>query len=112
MGASKVCWATAALTLCLLLLHPADCCNSRLTCICWPVAGPVKGPWVAPVQVLRPGGSQSTQALLLCRRCFQSASSDPWNWNVYLFPVWLLGVLVRYGILFPLRSDVLPGVAA
>eukprot|EP00891_Asterochloris_glomerata_P006353 jgi/Astpho2/6353/Aster-06016 len=41
--------------------------------------------------------------------CFQSASSDPWNWNVYLFPVWLLGVIVRYGILFPLRLVLLLG---
>lgn len=37
-------------------------------------------------------------------RCFQQATSDPWNWNIYLFPVWCLGVLVRYLILFPIRS--------
>ena len=36
-------------------------------------------------------------------RCFQSASEDPWNWNAYLFPAWLLGVVIRYCILFPLR---------
>jgi glycerol-3-phosphate O-acyltransferase 3/4 len=42
-------------------------------------------------------------------RCFQSMSSDPWNWNIYLFPVWLLGVVVRYFILFPLRMLLLLG---
>ncbi len=36
-------------------------------------------------------------------RCFQSQSSDPWNWNIYLAPLWLIGLLVRYLILFPLR---------
>ena len=36
-------------------------------------------------------------------RCFQSVSSDPWNWNLYLFPLWFLGLVLRYLILFPLR---------
>ncbi len=36
-------------------------------------------------------------------RCFQSASSDPWNWNIYLFPLWLVGLVVRYLVLFPIR---------
>ena len=36
-------------------------------------------------------------------RCFQSAHSPPWNWNVYLYPLWVLGVLTRYLVLFPLR---------
>ena len=36
-------------------------------------------------------------------RCFQSQPPDPWNWNVYLFPLWCIGVVVRYCILFPLR---------
>ncbi|ONK65916.1 uncharacterized protein A4U43_C06F2310 [Asparagus officinalis] len=36
-------------------------------------------------------------------RCFKSNPPEPWNWNVYLFPLWCLGVVVRYGILFPLR---------
>lgn len=36
-------------------------------------------------------------------RCFQSASEHPWNWNAYLLPIWSLGVVVRYCILFPLR---------
>ena len=36
-------------------------------------------------------------------RCFQSAHSPPWNWNLYLYPLWLLGVLTRYLFLFPIR---------
>jgi hypothetical protein len=36
-------------------------------------------------------------------RCFKSNSPEPWNWNVYLFPLWCFGVVIRYGILFPLR---------
>lgn len=36
-------------------------------------------------------------------RCFQSQSTDPWNWNIYLFPLWAVGMVVRYLILFPLR---------
>lgn len=36
-------------------------------------------------------------------RCFESKTQVPWNWNIYLFPVWAAGVLVRYLILFPLR---------
>nr|CAD1841109.1 unnamed protein product [Ananas comosus var. bracteatus] len=39
-------------------------------------------------------------------RCFKSNPPEPWNWNVYLFPLWCLGVVVRYGILFPLRLAV------
>ncbi|KAL0023423.1 hypothetical protein WJX79_010041 [Trebouxia sp. C0005] len=42
-------------------------------------------------------------------RCFQSASEDPWNWNAYLLPAWLLGVVTRYCILFPLRLILLLG---
>lgn len=33
----------------------------------------------------------------------QTLPDDPWNWNAYLFPLWLLGVVVRNLILFPLR---------
>jgi glycerol-3-phosphate O-acyltransferase 3/4 len=36
-------------------------------------------------------------------KCFKSNTPDPWNWNLYLFPLWCLGVLVRYGLLFPVR---------
>ncbi|CAK0772707.1 hypothetical protein CVIRNUC_003991 [Coccomyxa viridis] len=42
-------------------------------------------------------------------RCFQSQSSDPWNWNIYLAPLWLIGLVVRYLILFPLRFILLMG---
>ncbi|KAK4477267.1 hypothetical protein RD792_016481 [Penstemon davidsonii] len=40
-------------------------------------------------------------------RCFKSNPPEPWNWNIYLFPLWCLGVVFRYGILFPLRVIVL-----
>lgn len=40
-------------------------------------------------------------------RCFKSNPPEPWNWNVYLFPLWCLGVAVRYGILFPTRVAIL-----
>ncbi|PKA60207.1 Lysophospholipid acyltransferase LPEAT1 [Apostasia shenzhenica] len=40
-------------------------------------------------------------------RCFKSNFPEPWNWNIYLFPSWCLGVVIRYGILFPLRVVIL-----
>ncbi|KAK1365301.1 putative glycerol-3-phosphate 1-O-acyltransferase [Heracleum sosnowskyi] len=40
-------------------------------------------------------------------RCFKSNLPEPWNWNIYLFPMWCLGVVIRYGILFPIRVLVL-----
>ncbi|XP_073115519.1 glycerol-3-phosphate acyltransferase 9 [Elaeis guineensis] len=36
-------------------------------------------------------------------RCFKSNPPEPWNWNVYLFPLWCLGVIIRYTVLFTLR---------
>ncbi|KAJ4913949.1 glycerol-3-phosphate acyltransferase 9 [Raphanus sativus] len=36
-------------------------------------------------------------------RCFKSNPPEPWNWNIYLFPLWCCGVFVRYCLLFPLR---------
>jgi 1-acyl-sn-glycerol-3-phosphate acyltransferase len=36
-------------------------------------------------------------------RCFKSNTPEPWNWNIYLFPLWVCGVIIRYGILFPIR---------
>jgi hypothetical protein len=36
-------------------------------------------------------------------RCFALSPAESWNWNVYLFPLWCLGVLLRYLVLFPLR---------
>ncbi|EFA84269.1 putative lysophosphatidic acid acyltransferase [Heterostelium album PN500] len=36
-------------------------------------------------------------------KCFTSPETNAWNWNFYLYPAWLLGAFIRYGILFPLR---------
>src|SRR3989338_641025 len=36
-------------------------------------------------------------------KCFTNRRNVPWNWNLYLFPAWVLGVVFRYLILFPLR---------
>lgn len=36
-------------------------------------------------------------------KCFKSNPPDPWNWNAYLLPLWAVGCVVRYGILFPVR---------
>eukprot|EP00727_Mastigamoeba_balamuthi_P002579 m51a1_g12318 putative lysophosphatidic acid acyltransferase (419) ;mRNA; r:416095-417781 len=36
-------------------------------------------------------------------QCFESSVRRPWNWNVYLWPTWILGIALRYGILLPLR---------
>jgi hypothetical protein len=36
-------------------------------------------------------------------RCFSVSQEPAWNWNFYLAPIWLLGVIVRYLILLPLR---------
>eukprot|EP01025_Chloroclados_australasicus_P049088 TRINITY_DN557_c0_g1_i4.p1 TRINITY_DN557_c0_g1~~TRINITY_DN557_c0_g1_i4.p1 ORF type:complete len:404 (-),score=42.26 TRINITY_DN557_c0_g1_i4:514-1587(-) len=36
-------------------------------------------------------------------RCFVENEPDPWNWNIYLFPLWCIGVVFRNYILFPLR---------
>jgi len=36
--------------------------------------------------------------------CFLSSNPRPWNWNPYLYVGWILGILIRYGILFPLRA--------
>ena len=36
-------------------------------------------------------------------RCFESARSQPWNWNIYLWPLWVCGLIVRHFILFPIR---------
>lgn len=36
-------------------------------------------------------------------RCFKTLPDEPWNWNVYLYPLWAIGVVIRNCILFPLR---------
>ena len=38
-------------------------------------------------------------------RCFKSNAPEPWNWNIYLFPLWALGVVFRYFVLFPIRFE-------
>ncbi|KAG0584516.1 hypothetical protein M758_3G215200 [Ceratodon purpureus] len=40
-------------------------------------------------------------------RCFKSNAPEPWNWNIYLFPLWALGVVFRYFVLFPIRAILL-----
>ncbi|GMH32616.1 hypothetical protein BSKO_00450 [Bryopsis sp. KO-2023] len=42
-------------------------------------------------------------------RCFTSMEPDPWNWNFYLFPMWWMGAIVRFLILFPIRVVILMG---
>jgi len=39
-------------------------------------------------------------------KCFQSKKPRPWNWNMYLWPLWAIGVVVRYLLLFPIRLTV------
>ncbi len=36
-------------------------------------------------------------------KCFTCLAPDPWNWNAYLWPQWLMGTILRHCILFPLR---------
>lgn len=36
-------------------------------------------------------------------KCFQKNEAEPWNWNVYLYPAWLVGAFVRWCILLPIR---------
>lgn len=42
-------------------------------------------------------------------KCFKSNAPDPWNWNWYLFPLWCIGVVIRYGLLFPIRCVAVQG---
>eukprot|EP00493_Phyllostaurus_siculus_P026533 UN26878 len=35
-------------------------------------------------------------------QCFARKFLPSWNWNPYLFVLWVLGVILRYLILFPL----------
>ncbi|PRP88757.1 malate dehydrogenase [Planoprotostelium fungivorum] len=35
--------------------------------------------------------------------CFQTQPYKPWNWNIYLFPLWILGIILRYFVLLPIR---------
>jgi hypothetical protein len=36
-------------------------------------------------------------------KCFQENIPEPWNWNIYLYICWALGVVLRYAVLLPLR---------
>jgi len=36
-------------------------------------------------------------------RCFSVSQEPAWNWNFYLAPMWLMGVIIRYAVLLPLR---------
>lgn len=33
-------------------------------------------------------------------KCFTSMPPDPWNWNIYLMPAWLLGLVFRWALLW------------
>ena len=36
-------------------------------------------------------------------RCFQMKDQRPWNFNFYLYPLWVVGFVIRHCILLPLR---------
>lgn len=36
-------------------------------------------------------------------RCFKSQKPVHWNWNAYLMPTWVIGMIFRYALLLPLR---------
>lgn len=36
-------------------------------------------------------------------RCFQMKDQRPWNFNFYLYPLWVVGFIIRHCILLPLR---------
>jgi len=40
-------------------------------------------------------------------KCFEGRAIESWNWNIYLFPMWVFGLFIRLCILFPLRLLVL-----
>ncbi|KAJ8903375.1 hypothetical protein NDN08_004483 [Rhodosorus marinus] len=40
-------------------------------------------------------------------KCFEAHLPVPWNWNAYLLPAYLLGIFVRYFVLFPIRLTIL-----
>eukprot|EP00768_Dysnectes_brevis_P005599 gnl/Dysnectes_brevis/4107_a5398_484.p1 GENE.gnl/Dysnectes_brevis/4107_a5398_484~~gnl/Dysnectes_brevis/4107_a5398_484.p1 ORF type:complete len:526 (+),score=170.97 gnl/Dysnectes_brevis/4107_a5398_484:102-1679(+) len=39
--------------------------------------------------------------------CFDESEPVRWNWNLYLFPLWLVGCAIRYLVLLPLRAAIL-----
>merc|ERR1719249_310340 len=36
--------------------------------------------------------------------CFKRPERRPWNFNAYLFALWLIGVALRYLIILPIRA--------
>ena len=40
-------------------------------------------------------------------KCFEKRPVVPWNWNAFLFSMWVLGVMFRYFVLFPIRVLIL-----
>jgi glycerol-3-phosphate O-acyltransferase 3/4 len=54
---------------------------------------------------LLPNIAQATELIVQddFSKCFQENIPEPWNWNVYLYVCWALGVVLRYLILLPLR---------
>ena len=53
------------------------------------------------VPMITDASSQLVEDEFTC--CFESSAPRPWNWNIYLYFGWLLGIVFRYCILFPLR---------
>eukprot|EP01107_Rhizomastix_libera_P007985 TRINITY_DN2302_c0_g1_i3.p1 TRINITY_DN2302_c0_g1~~TRINITY_DN2302_c0_g1_i3.p1 ORF type:complete len:510 (+),score=120.99 TRINITY_DN2302_c0_g1_i3:205-1734(+) len=39
--------------------------------------------------------------------CFQPQRNEHWNYNIYLFICWVIGVVVRYCFLFPIRLTII-----
>eukprot|EP01083_Nonionella_stella_P012627 35766_1 len=38
--------------------------------------------------------------------CFESPQFEPWNWNVYLFVLWVFGTALRFCVIFPIRLTI------
>ncbi|KAA6370048.1 MAG: glycerol-3-phosphate O-acyltransferase 3/4 [Streblomastix strix] len=36
-------------------------------------------------------------------KCFEPKRVKPWNWNLFLFTLWIIGFFLRYLIIFPFR---------
>ena len=58
-------------------------------------------------EVLSEGGAAMVDDSFL--RCFTSRTSDPWNWNIYLWPAWALGVIIRWVVLLDVLSRYIIG---
>jgi glycerol-3-phosphate O-acyltransferase 3/4 len=58
-------------------------------------------PFCAPAVTLATGAKAIVDDTFT--KCFKSTPPELWNWNIYLFPLWLIGVGIRYLVLFPIR---------